>query len=58
MSLSSGSLVLRSLLLFLATLGWKAYAQSGPPDVILLNGRVFTGADSPFFALCQVRALD
>jgi hypothetical protein len=46
---SAGRLVLATLLL-LATGEWKAYAQTGGPDAILVNGRVFTAAGSGTYA--------
>ena len=50
MSRSCVSLVL-PYLVFLASGDWKAcYAQTGAPDLILVNGRVFTGADSRPYA--------
>lgn len=45
-----GPLVVRILLLFIASGCLEAYAQTGAPDVILVNGRVFAGTDSQHYA--------
>lgn len=45
-----GSLALQIILLLLAILGWKALAQTDTPDVILVNGHVFTATDSHPYA--------